>query len=489
MNIKTRNHLIVLIALLAMMALVACGGGKETTPPAEATVAEPAAAEATVAAPAAAEATVAAPVVELFGDTLRGARLYDAWFEELGVDAPEGDQALWATQTANTSSDEDIASGEDTWRCAECHGLDYQGESDFPGIMDLAGSPATDILPMLQGSTNPDHDFSANMDEQALTDLALFISEEMAPTGNVLDLAGAAANGQTLFEDTCIDCHGPEALAINFHSDAEPEYPATIANENPVELLSKVRFGQPGTEMPSAIDAGWSDQEMADVIAYVATLPQTDPVVMGGRLYDNWFAALNMEAPEGDQPLWVSQSTNERSGHDTWRCKECHGWDYQGVDGVYGSGSHMTGFPGIFADQNKSADEIMATMTAENHDFSQYMNEDQLGALVAFIQEGMIDKTQYINTDKTPVNGDADAGKTLFSECAECHGPEGNDINFAAGDEKEFVGTIASDNPWEFMNKATFGQPGEQMPSGLRLGFSWQDIVDLMTYAQTLPTE
>jgi len=38
-------------------------------------------------------------------------------------------------------------------------------------------------------------------------------------------------------------------------------------------------------------------------------------------------------------PLWATQSSNTRSGKDTWRCKECHGWDYMGVDGAYGSGS------------------------------------------------------------------------------------------------------------------------------------------------------
>jgi len=499
----SKKFLLTVFLLLGLvLTLAACGGSDEpaaTEAPTKAPAEQPAATEAPAEQPTEApaeqptEAPAEAPVVELFGDSLRGGRLYDAWFEELGVDAPESDQPLWATQSSNSRS------GKDTWRCKECHGWDYQGvdgaygsgshTTGFAGILDLAGTPAADVLAMLQGSTNPDHDFSAVMDEQALTDLALFISEEMASPSIVLDLTGDEGNGQILFEDTCEDCHGPEGLAINFHTDAEPEYPATIANDNPMELLAKVRFGQPDTEMPSAIDAGWTNQEMADAIAYVATLPQNDPVAMGGRMYDNWMKALSLDVPEGDQPLWATQDSNSRSGADTWRCKECHGWDYQGADGVYASGSHATGFPGIFAAQDKSADEIVAVLTAEDHDFSQFMSEDQIGALVAFIQEGMIDKTQYINADKTLINGDADAGEALFSECAECHGIDGTDIDFADGEEKEFVGSVASDNPWEFMNKASFSQPGEQMPAGLRLGFSWEDIVNLTAYAQTLPTE
>ncbi|MGE5123820.1 MAG: hypothetical protein ACM3H7_04830, partial [Acidobacteriaceae bacterium] len=68
----------------------------------------------------------------------------------------------------------------------------------------------------------------------------------------------------------------------------------------------------------------------------------------GGRLYDNWWVEAGVDEPTSDQPLWASQTTNTRSGSDTWRCKECHGWDYKGADGAYGSGSHMTGFPGVF---------------------------------------------------------------------------------------------------------------------------------------------
>jgi len=64
-----------------------------------------------------------------------------------------------------------------------------------------------------------------------------------------------------------------------------------------------------------------------------------------------------------------------------------------------------------------------------------------------------------------------------------------SNCNFASGDAKEYMGTVAADNPWEFLNKATVGQPGEHMPSGLNLGWSIQDAVDVMKYAQTLPIE
>ncbi|MBI4316176.1 MAG: hypothetical protein HY679_09580, partial [Chloroflexi bacterium] len=82
-----------------------------------------------------------------------------------------------------------------------------------------------------------------------------------------------------------------------------------------------------------------------------------DPV-RGGLLYDTWWEVIDsekghseamegMSEPTTDHPLWKTQTTNTRTGPDTWRCKECHGWDYKGVDGAYGGGSHKTGFAGI----------------------------------------------------------------------------------------------------------------------------------------------
>ena len=71
--------------------------------------------------------------------------------------------------------------------------------------------------------------------------------------------------------------------------------------------------------------------------------------------------------------------------------------------------------------------------------------------------------------------------------CAVCHGFDGKTINFGDQDEPEFVGTIAADNPWEFLHKARFGQPGVGMVALNVLPI--QDLVDILAYAQTLPTK
>ena len=196
-----------------------------------------------------------------------------------------------------------------------------------------------------------------------------------------------------------------------------------------------------------------------------------------------------MDAPEEDHPLWATQDSNERSGSDTWRCKECHGWDYKGAEGVYSSGSHFTGFPGVQDASAMSAEELVAWLngtTNADHDFSTYLDEDAMNMMAAFIQEGTVDMSQYVNEDKT-VNGDPESGKNLYSQgCTRCHGSDGQKINFGSEDEPEYLPDLATDNPWEGLHKAANGQPAEHMVSGLNLGWSWQDLADVIAYLQSL---
>jgi len=485
------------LLLVFGLAIVGCGGQTPAASPTATPQAEP----------------TTPPEPQLTGSPVRGGLLYDQfWVVDLEVgghagesegehmhdaSGPEGDQPLWATQSTNTRS------GLDTWRCKECHGWDYNGvdgaygsgshKTGFIGVFASKDKPASEVLAALQGSTNPDHDFSAVMDEQDLTDLALFITQATMDDTVLINAdataKGDAAAGETAFTEVCALCHGPTGNAINFNTLDDPEFLGHLAPDNPWEFVHKVRFGQPGWPMPSAIVNGWTNEEIANVLAYAQTLSPDAALSGGGLLYDKWWEALGVEHPEGDQPLWATQTTNERSGADTWRCKECHGWDYKGADGVYGSGSHATGFVGVLG---TTPGEVMAWLDGSknpDHDFSAVMEPFALEALVTFINQEMADIAPYVNADKT-VNGDPAHGRDLFNDtCVACHGVDGKTINFGNAEEPEYVGTVASGNPWEFFHKATFGQPGTPMPMGQALGWSQQEIADLLSFAQTLPTK
>ena len=444
--------------------------------------------------------------VEVTGSVSDGGKLYDKWWKVAKVEEPSGDQPLWATQSTNTRS------GADTWRCKECHGWDYLGAdgaygsgshyTGFTGVFDSRDMSDGDLLAALNGSDNADHDFSA-MGEQALGSLVTFLQEGLMDVSPYIDaetkaaVGGDATHGQELFDTICFACHGLDGRMINFGDAEDPEFVGTVASGNPWEFIHKVRFGQPGTSMPEGIDSGWSIQDIVDVMAYAQTLPAELPppgsATRGGRLYDKWWVEAGVDAPIEDNPVWARQDTNTRSGADTWRCKECHGWDYMGVDGAYGSGSHTTGFPGVFNAQEKSVEDLLAQLTGgidPDHDFS-VMGDDALTDLASFIVAGLIDVSPYINADtKAGVGGDAASGQALYaSACSACHGEDGRTINFGDEEDPAYVGNIANDNPWEFIHKARFGQPGTGMTAVSELGWSMQEVVDLLVFAQSLPIE
>jgi thiosulfate dehydrogenase len=235
--------------------------------------------------------------------------------------------------------------------------------------------------------------------------------------------------------------------------------------------------------------------ERAFVALAASPVSNAESVARGGRLYDTWWRVVPGAAePKSDQALWSLQTTNKRNGSVTWRCKECHGWDYKGKDGAYGSGSRYTGFAGVWdAAQKKSAEELAAILRGSansKHDFSTVLRPADITDLANFLKNGLVDMTQYVDyKTKNLIGGDAGRGKNLYAFCAACHGPDGKKLNFGTDKDPEYVGTIAKANSQEFLHKIRVGQPGSEpnMPAALVMGWSMNQVVDVLAYSQTLP--
>jgi len=229
-------------------------------------------------------------------------------------------------------------------------------------------------------------------------------------------------------------------------------------------------------------------QQTAPVEEEAAATPAS--IVKGGAIYDQWWAAVDgASEPTENQALWATQSTNTRSGKDTWRCKECHGWDYQGIDGAYSSGSHSTGFTGVYnAGMSKSKGELESIMRGggnADHDFSSLLGEEGVTDIVNFLSEGLIDASEYISysTKGITVWADLVNGKVRYDRsCATCHAGDGRIAEF----DEEYLTNLANDNPWEVLHKIRFGQPDGAMPGSVHSGWSTQDAVDVLAYTQSL---
>ena len=222
-----------------------------------------------------------------------------------------------------------------------------------------------------------------------------------------------------------------------------------------------------------------------------ALLQSDEDIIRGARLYDNWFEELDVQPPAGDMPLWASQSTNTRSGPDTWRCVSCHGWDYQGRDGAFSSGNHFTGFPGVFPGLENDPTLAIAGSTNPEHDFTEWLSSADIAALAAFIQSGTLDDNQFIDlTSRRVLNGNIENGQAKYaSACASCHGANGTDMVFRMEGQDVTLGTLAVTDPWRFLHRTRFGTAAApDMPIGLSLEWTAQDGRDVLLFAQSFPS-
>ncbi len=225
--------------------------------------------------------------------------------------------------------------------------------------------------------------------------------------------------------------------------------------------------------------------------------PLVGDLARGGQLYDNWWAVALVNPPEGEHPLWATrpdQESNTRKGPTTWRCKECHGWDYKGVTGAYGLGSHKTGFAGILGSSKEEAE--LTSLLKETHGYGAAGLSDQdIADLVAFVRGGLLDSAELIDADGL-FTGSAADGATIYRQgigenkrCAACHGQDGLESPKDDPEYEDFVGLIAVDNPWELLHKIRFGQPATKMPRGVDADVTIQQLKDLGSFSQSLPTE
>jgi len=183
-----------------------------------------------------------------------------------------------------------------------------------------------------------------------------------------------------------------------------------------------------GVASSGAIADDDDDYEHDDEAQYFVHGAPSNPahawiLAAGGRIYDNWWEALDREEPEGTHPAYPAAGAQE--GTTTWRCKECHGWDYMGVDGVYRSGSHYTGIPGINGAIGMDEATIASTLRSAPHGYTEEMiNDEELARLAAFVSRGQVDMSAYINLEtRVIIAGDIDHGRAIFQTvCAACHG-------------------------------------------------------------------
>ena len=229
------------------------------------------------------------------------------------------------------------------------------------------------------------------------------------------------------------------------------------------------------------------EQEAGEAVGHSHDPTNIWAVARGGQLYDNWMSVMEREAPEGSHPAYPADG--KKSGASTWRCKECHGWDYMGVAGAYASGSHRTGIKGVRGVAGMDPEDIHKIIMDDTHALTEEtMPHSAMEKLALFLSKGQIDMDRYIDRETKVVRGSPRRGASMYQTiCTVCHGFDGKDINFKSEAKPEYVGTVCAKNPWEALHKIRFGQPGVGMVAMIAIDI--EDQVDLLAYCQTLPAD
>ena len=205
-------------------------------------------------------------------------------------------------------------------------------------------------------------------------------------------------------------------------------------------------------------------------------------LMRGGLLYDKWYTVLGERAPGEKHPLYPEDGKYASKPGTTWRCKECHGWDYQGKDGAYAKGKHYTGIKGIDGMRDGDPAKVVALLKDDKHGYGDKLEDADLQDLANFVTKGQTDMDTYIDRgSKMAKGGDAAKGAAYYNTiCAKCHGMDGTEPEDMGKSLGKQMG-----NPWEVMHKIMNGQPDEEMPA-LR-ALEPAVTVDLMSHISTLP--
>lgn len=425
--------------------------------------------------------TVATLLASLNGDfvlaadeasIVRGGRLYDNWSGEIKEKAPNEPHPAIAAKRGTASAAE-------TWRCRECHGSDYKGHHGIVGIRKHQGADTATIMAILK---DPRHRYDGLLQERDFGDIAAFVSQGQVDMQAAIEAArrskAATTASEKVYGTICASCHGLDGRRLRVLAPL-----GDIARQRPHAALHVILNGHPGGEMPALRALG--AEAGARVLVFLQSLPTVNLAVSiahGGRLYDDWQAEEGVRQAVLPHPSYPPTAYYANDAQLTWRCRSCHGWDYQGHRGLFASGRNATGIKGIRAMAGADPARILAILRDPVHQYGAVLKERDLMDLANFVSAGQVDMDAVIDRQTRRVRGDAIRGGAYYRTiCAVCHGTDGLFISTLPVS----LGRAARNNPWESLHRILNGHPDEKMPALREL--DPQIVSDILAHVQGLP--
>lgn len=154
--------------------------------------------------------------------------------------------------------------------CGGCHGADAQG-----GVGPLIGPPPGSIAQFATSVRQPTGQMPPYSDKQVsdqeLADLYAYLKTVGAPAQAAVTLTGNAAHGKQIFSSYgCYQCHGYVGQGGAAGVRIAPP---------PISMKAVMAYiRQPTGNMPPYTNKVVSDQDVADIYAYLQSIPAPPPV-------------------------------------------------------------------------------------------------------------------------------------------------------------------------------------------------------------------
>lgn len=210
---------------------------------------------------------------------------------------------------------------------------------------------------------------------------------------------------------------------------------------------------------------------VAILTAPLASAEDPSSLVRGARLYDNWSLESTGRAPELPNPAFKVKEVRV-AARDTWRCVECHGWNYDGNHGI----------AGVRGRQGTDPEAIVALLKNDaNHNYEELMHASELLDLANFITSGLTDAQALVELSGRIKPAQVSSDKVFATVCANCHGLNGDRLR-----QIQPLGDSARQRPYEVLHVTINGHPGGNMPALRTLGDN--TVAGILAFLHTLPS-
>lgn len=203
--------------------------------------------------------------------------------------------------------------------------------------------------------------------------------------------------------------------------------------------------------------------------------------VRGARIYDDFFIELDA-APPGPNPLVALGTGATLADADSWRCSQCHGFDYEG--GVLTFNNGATNNLLELRDVRNRDEEFVFNLLLTGfdawdgagvvnvHNYSGLLSEQAIVDVSDFVVNEIFDTHEFVRAPSSGALGDMDEGMAIYNSmqtgivpplvrvdgsnfnCVDCHGADAR-----SGTAAIDIVAVAWEDPFRFLHRTLFGSP------------------------------